>query len=100
MLHINHKNAVVKYKLYKYFKNGSSMLTKCVKTKGPSKFVNFNYGHHVTINNIRDSDLHWYFSHLAHTLFSTKCVQETNRTKLCGIKTQKINDHKRKFTDL
>ena len=50
MLHINQKNAVVKYKLNKYFKNGSSILTKCVKTKSPSSRVNLIFGHTLCVN--------------------------------------------------
>ena len=38
---------VAKYKLYKHFKNGSSILTNCVKTKGTSSHVNLNFGHTV-----------------------------------------------------
>ena len=38
---------MVKYKLNKYFKNGSYILTKYVKTKGPASYVNFDFGHNV-----------------------------------------------------
>ena len=38
---------MVKYKLYKYVINSSSILTKCVNTKGPSSRVNLILGHTV-----------------------------------------------------
>jgi len=41
-----------------YFKNGSSILTQCVKTKDPASDVNLNFGH--TVN-----DLSIYLSILA-----------------------------------